>query len=120
MGYILLDRIDDTAVESIYAATDLENGVIVTMTGTVHAGGEAFQVAAATDVTDPMEKIIVHASVPIMYDESKPVTDFTLPAGTVGRGYVLTKGNSIISLSEDMFGGTVADIAEGDIVVPVN
>lgn len=116
-GYVRIDKARDF-VENIYCATDLDNGMIVQLTGNRAADGESAEVAAIADVTDKFNEIMLHVSVPIVYKEVSAFDDFYLVAGKVGRAYHLRSGD-IFTISKNMF-TSPGTIAVGDNVVPVN
>jgi len=115
-GYVRLDKVR-AHVDNIYCATDLENGSIIQRTGVMSADGESFQVVAPTDVTNKYAELMMHVSVPMVYDNTRfNEREFFLPATKVGRAYHLYKGD-IFSVSTDMLTGAPA---VGDTYVPVN
>lgn len=110
---IRLDKIKATAhLESFTFATDLENGRVVAL-GDLQADGEAKTATAPADVAKDI--IVLHASVPMNYDESQLEEDFKLKAGDKGRGYILESGD-IVTITDDQF---VAAPAVKDLVEPV-
>lgn len=113
---IRLDKIKATAhiVNFIYAE-DLANGMVVAL-GDLQADGETYTAAKPTNVAS--DRIVLHASVPMGYEEPDLEQDFVLKAGKEGRGYILEAGD-IVTIVDDNFSGEEAP-AKGDLVEPKN
>lgn len=111
---VRLDKIKATAhIVNFVFDTDLENGRIVAL-GDLDVDGETYKASAPADVT--ADRMVLHASVPMGYDEPDLEEEFVLKAGQRGRGYVLEIGD-IVTITDDAF---VMVPNKGDIVVPVN
>lgn len=108
MAYIILDKIEASQhVETIVAKKDLVNGQFVTLgkLAELDNGGEAHEV---TEMVAGDTDIVLHASVPLVYDDLKGEVDFVLKAGKAGRGYRIKDGNTV-SFSKDLITGTLAE-----------
>lgn len=109
---IRLDKIKATAhLVSFTFATDLENGRVVAL-GDLQADGEAYTAKAPADVAKDI--MVLHASVPMNYNEAELEEDFKLKAGSKGRGYILESGD-IFTITDDNF---AAAPVLNDIVEP--
>jgi len=110
---IRLDKVKATAhLVNFTFATDLENGAVVAL-GDLQADGETYTATAPVAVAT--DRIVLHASVPMDYDNAALEVDFKLKAGIEGRGYIPETGD-IVTITDDMF---VAAPAKGDLVEPV-
>lgn len=97
---INLDRVNGYPV--IFKNTlseELENSVILCAKELVEGEHEAYKVEKATDKSEGL--IIVHASVPMQYDERLTEADFKLKVGEFGRGFVL-EPNDVITVAESL------------------
>lgn len=111
---VRLDKIKATAhIVNFVFDTDLENGRIVAL-GDLDVDGETYKASVPADVT--ADRMVLHASVPMGYDEPDLEEEFVLKAGQRGRGYVLEIGD-IVTITDDAF---VTVPNKGDIVVPAN
>ncbi len=112
---IRLDKVKATAhlVNFTFAASDLANGSIVEL-GDLQADGETYAGVAPTAVTN--KGLVIHASVPMDYENASLEVDYVLPKGKEGRGYVPEKGD-IITITNDLVEGTTAP-KKGDILEP--
>lgn len=111
---VRLDKIKANAhiVNFVFDA-DLENGRIVAL-GDLDVDGETYKGVTPTDVTT--DRLVLHASVPMGYDEPDFEDEFVLEKGKEGRGYILETGD-IITITDDAF-ATVPE--KNDLVAPVN
>lgn len=106
MAYIILDKIEASQhIETIISATDLKNGQFVTLgkLAQLDNNGEAIQV---TEMVADDEDIVLHASVPLVYEDFTNEMDFVLKAGKAGRAYRIKDGN-VVSFSKDLVTGTI-------------
>jgi len=96
MKYLRLDKIKATAhIESIVASEDLVNGQFLAL-GALQPDGEARQATPSGDVA---EQLVLHASVPLTYEDRSNELDFVLKAGKTGRAFVLETGD-VISIDD--------------------
>ena len=108
-----MDRIVNPRPVSIVADVDLERGLFVEIKGMAEnnlwlAGEddfEAYKVALATAETKPGD-LLIHSTVPKMYDEKLVEADFVLEAGAVGRGHYVTVGDEI-TIAKDLVTGEI-------------
>lgn len=115
MSLCRLDKIKSTAhIVSFKINQDLKNGEFVVLGNLKTGEREVYEASAPIDVTK--QKLVLHSSVPLQYDETALEDDFILKAGKVGRGYILEVGD-IITLTDDLFTGTSAI---GNLLIPVN
>lgn len=111
---IRLDKIKATAhLVSFKFANDLQNGAVVAL-GALDADGETYTATAPADVT--ADYMVLHASVPLNYDERLGEKDFVLKAGKEGRGYVPERGD-VVTITDDQITGTTV---VGEVVIPAN
>lgn len=106
-GVINLDRISGAQLFSLKHSAALENGNVCNLGAIVAGEREVYDVAAPATATLNTAQVILIASPEVMYDESKAITDFTIPAGTIARGVALVPGN-IVTISNDNIDGTTA------------
>ena len=130
-----MDRIMNPRPVSIVADVDLERGLFVEIKGMAEnniwlAGEddfEAYEVALAT-ATTKIGDLLIHSTVPKLYDERLVEADFVLEAGKVGRGHYVTVGDEI-TIAADLIdedvnvevgtelaldaGGMLTEVAEG-------
>lgn len=112
MAIVNLDKVAGVHLSSIVAEEDLTNGLFGQLGDLIEGEKEAYEFLPITDVTD---EVILHSTPEVMYDpRKKGLKDFVLPAGTVGRGYHLERGD-IITFTEDLFTDTPT---VGEFVVP--
>lgn len=105
MAYIILEKIEASQhIETIVAEQDLKNGVFVTLgeVAEIEEGGEAVEV---TPMAENDTDIVLHASVPLVYEDQKGEADFILKAGKAGRAYRIKDGNQV-AFSTDLVTGT--------------
>lgn len=111
---VRLDKVKATAhIVSFTFDSDLENGRIVAL-GDLELDGETYKAAAPINVTS--DRLVLHASVPMNYNEPDIEDEFILKAGQEGRGYILERGD-IVTITDD---GFTSDPEKGDFVVPAN
>jgi hypothetical protein len=109
-----MDRCMNPRPVSIVAEVDLERGLFVEIKGMAKNNlwlaneddFEAYQVALATADTEKGD-LLIHSTVPKMYDERLVEADFVLKAGAVGRGHYVTVGDEI-TIAKDLVVGEVA------------
>jgi hypothetical protein len=108
-----MDRCMNPRPVSIVAEVDLERGLFVEIKGMAKNNlwlaneddFEAYQVALATADTEKGD-LLIHSTVPKMYDERLVEADFVLEAGAVGRGHYVTVGDEI-TIAKDLVVGAV-------------
>lgn len=111
---IRLDKIGaDNHIVSFTCESDLVNGAVVAL-GALNTDGESYAAAAPADVT--ADAMVLHASVPMTYNEGEFEEDFILKAGKVGRGYILKKGDMVTITDNGITNATVKD----QFVIPAN
>lgn len=109
---IRLDKVKATAhIESIKFDGDLENGMFVSL-GKLASDGEVRVATAPKDVEK--DSIVIHASSPLMYNETLQEEDFILVKGNTGRGYVLEVGDVYTITDNGIDGATEV----GQFVIP--
>lgn len=101
---IRLDKIKGYPVSFENSVENLQQGTFLELKGLSKGDYEAYavQLAGAT----PTETVVLHASVPMMYDERLVEQDFALANGKVGRAYIPEKGD-IVTIAENLFEGEV-------------
>ena len=97
---VRLDKIQNGHLESFKYATDLANGTVVSLASAENADGTKTGAVVTLGKTT-----VLHASVPMGYDETLREQDIVLKAGEVGRGYILTVGDRI-TITNDGVSGT--------------
>jgi len=111
---IRLDKVKSTAhIVNGVAAVAVEQGNVVSL-GALSADKEGYVVTAPVAIA--ADRMAIHASVGVMYDERKLEDEFTLEIGKSGRFYVMEKGD-IITITDD--GITNATVV-GEYVIPVD
>ncbi len=115
-GVINLDRISGAQIYSLRHNAVLENGFVCNLGALAAGESEVFEVAVAATATLPTASIVLVATPEIMHDETRPITDFTIPAGAIARGVGFVQGN-IVTLSDNVItGATVV----GQFVIAAN
>lgn len=111
---IRLDKVKATShIESIKFDGELENGRIVSL-GKLASDGEIREASAPKDVK--ADSMVIHATSPLMYDETLQEEDFILPKGQAGRGYVPEIGDIYTITDDGIEGATTV----GKYVIPEN
>ncbi len=105
---IRLDKVKGYPVSFFNTIDGLENGQFLVLKGLKDR--EAYNVEKATKTTTGT--LVLHASVPVMYDERLIETDFTLAENKVGRAYILERGD-IVTIAKTF---TTGDIAVGNLL----
>ena len=108
-----MDRCMNPRPVSIIADVELERGLFVEIKGMAKNNlwlaneddFEAYQVALATADTERGD-LLIHSTVPKMYDERLVEADFVLKAGATGRGHYVTVGDEI-TIAKDLVNGEV-------------
>lgn len=100
---IRLDKILNGHLESFKFATDLANGTVVSLAAAQNADGTKTGAVVALGKTT-----VLHASVPMGYDETLLEQDIVLKAGEVGRGYQLSVGDKITITNDGVTGTPLA------------
>lgn len=94
----------------------LENGMFLELTGLYNSGGitdyEAYGVKLST--ATPTGTVVLHASVPVLYDERHLESDYVLKEGQIGRAFILEKGD-IVTIAKDLVTGNVTAGAKANI-----
>lgn len=115
-GVINLDRISGAQLFSLKHSAALENGNVCNLGAIVAGEREVYDVATPATATLASAQVILVASPEVMYDETKLITDFTIPAGTISRGVALVPGN-IVQISDSIIDGTTV---VGQFVIAAN
>ena len=108
-----MDRIMNPRPVSIIAEVALERGQFVAIKGMAEnniwlVGEDDFE-AYAVELANADTKVgdlLIHSTVPKMYDERLVEADFVLEAGAVGRGHYVTVGDEI-TIAKDLVNGEV-------------
>lgn len=101
---IRLDKVKGYPVSFFNSIEGLENGQFLALKG-LHTGDrEAYAIEKATASTTGT--MVLHATVPVLYDERLLESDFKLGEGKVGRAFILERGD-IVTIAET-FAGAVA------------
>lgn len=103
-GIINLDAIASAQLFSLRHNSVLENGHVCNLGALAAGETDVFTVAVPATATLATEAIVLVATPEIMADESRPIGDFTIPAGANARGVRLVPGN-IVTISDDMITG---------------
>ena len=90
---IRLDKVKGYPVSFYNSIGDLENGQFLSLKGLIEGDREAYEVEKATKSTTGT--IVLHASVPVMYDERLMEQDFVLKQDAVGRAYIPERGDML-------------------------
>ena len=101
---IRLDKVKGYPISFKNTVGELENGQFLSLKGLIEGDREAYEVEKATKSTTGT--IVLHASVPVLYDERLLETDFVLKENAVGRAYIPEKGD-IVTISETFGTGTI-------------
>lgn len=101
---IRLDKVKGYPVSFENSIENLEQGTFLELKGLSKGDYEAYAVAKAT--ATPEDTVVVHASVPMMYDERLMEQDFVLANGKIGRAYIPERGD-IITIAEKLIEGSV-------------
>ena len=101
---IRLDKVKGYPVSFYNSIGDLENGQFLALKGLKEGDREAYAVEKATKSSTGT--IVLHASVPVMYDERLLETDFVLKENAVGRAYICERGD-IVTISETFGTGSI-------------
>ena len=108
-----MDRCMNPRPVSIIADVELERGLFVEIKGmaenNIWLNGEDDFEAYAVELANADTKVgdlLIHSTVPKMYDERLVEADFVLEAGAVGRGHYVTVGDEI-TIAKDLVNGEV-------------
>ena len=88
------------------AGKALENGMFLELTGLYSNGvtdHEAYGVKMSTET--PGGTVVLHASVPHLYDERALESDFVLKQNEIGRAFILEKGD-IVTIAKGLVTGS--------------
>ena len=107
---IRLDKVKGYPVSFENSIEKLEQGLFLELTGLSNGDYEAYAVKLAG--ATPADTVVLHASVPVMYDERLMEQDFVLENGKVGRAFIPERGD-IVTIAENVFTG---ELAVGDLV----
>lgn len=101
---IRLDKVKGYPVSFYNSIAGLENGQFLVLKG-LHTGDrEAYKVEKATNATTGT--LVLHATVPVLYDERLLETDFVLNEGKIGRAYILERGD-IVTIADTFGTGSI-------------
>ena len=101
---IRLDKVKGYPISFKNTVGELENGQFLSLKGLIEGDREAYEVEKATKSTTGT--IVLHASVPVMYDERLMEQDFVLKQDAVGRAYITERGD-IVTIAETFGTGTI-------------
>ena len=101
---IRLDKVKGYPISFKNTVGELENGQFLSLKGLIEGDREAYEVEKATKSTTGT--IVLHASVPVMYDERLMEQDFVLKQDAVGRAYIPERGD-IVTIAETFGTGTI-------------
>ena len=111
-----LDRIVNPRPVSIVADADLERGLFVEIKGMAKnnlwlADKDDFEAYAVELANADTKKgdLLIHTTVPKMYDEKLVEADFVLKAGETGRGHYVTVGDEI-TIAKDLVTGEAVKV----------
>ena len=101
---IRLDKVKGYPISFKNTVGELENGQFLSLKGLIEGDREAYEVEKATKSTTGT--IVLHASVPVMYDERLMEQDFVLKQDAVGRAYIPERGD-IVTIAETFGTGAI-------------
>lgn len=101
---VRLDKVKGYPVTFKNGLGALENGLFLELKGLAD-DFEAYKVELAG--ATPTNTVALHASVELMYDETKTLKDFVLENGAIGRAFILEKGD-IVTIAESVINDTVS------------
>jgi hypothetical protein len=107
-GAIRLDRIQatkDGAIKNIKGSVDLQNGFVMHLEDLAPNEREVYTVVQPATATVADKPIYIHASVELMYEVGKTITDFVLTAGKVGRA-IRPQVGDVITITDNVISGT--------------
>lgn len=97
-------------------ATDIDNGNVVKVTGTLIDGEREVYKAVTPAKADTIGDIVLVASPEVIYDAGKQnITNFYNEADKIARGYILTSGD-IFSVTAEALSGADSTTTVGAIV----